>query len=185
MTNQDQTSELTLISLKNFLEFASTKEKQTAKQLKQRADNAMQYLSDVEDMLPRSERKIKLFRELARRIYQKAHMDETPLLSTIREEAVTMIEEISPKKPERFYFVRRLFDSVWTCEYMVITRHQIEVLTWNRNNTIGYENEKELPKGDLIETEVNGVPRTVVGAEIDGKIFEVVNPDHVFNFATV
>lgn len=185
MTKQDQKPELTLISLKNFLEFTSTKDKQTSKQLIKRATSAMQYLADVEGMLPRSERKIELFKELARRIHQKAHMDETPMLSTIKEEVVIMIEELTPKKPERFYFVKRLFDSVWTCEYMVITRHQIEVLTWNRNNTIGYENEKELPKGDLIEIEVNGVPRTVVGAEIDGKIFEVINPDHVFNFATV
>ena len=184
MTKKDQTQELTLISLKNFLEFTSATSKQTGKQLQQRADNAMQFLSDVETMLPRSENKIRLFNELSRRIYQKAHMDEAPMLSTIKLEVVRMIDELTPKKPERFYFVKRIAGSVWTCEYMVITRHQIQVLTWSRNNDVGYEHEKELPKGRLIETEIDDVPRTVVGAEIDGKIFEVINPAHALNFTT-
>lgn len=180
MTNK---TEATLISLKSFYAFLDSNNKDASPEaLTLKAIGAMQYLADVEDLIPANDFKVKTFKELSRRIHVKSHMDETPMITTIKYEVGSMIEELTPKKPDVYYFTKRLLDSVWTCEYQVITKHQIRVLTWNRNNEIGYEQEKELPKGRIIEAEINDCPRTAVGAEIDGKIFEVINPQHVFNY---
>lgn len=79
-----------------------------------------------------------------------------------------------------FKATKRVIDSVWTIQYRVHGEKQVEILSFDRNDDDGYLNEKNLPKGDLIESDDGR--RTVVGAIIAGIEYSVVNPKYVFSY---
>jgi hypothetical protein len=88
------------------------------------------------------------------------------------------------------YATKRLIDSVWTLGYKQISPDEIEIVSYDRKNEIGYDQERTLPRVRLIEDD----KRTVLGAHIgsigsskswasqDDPYFKVVNPDHVFSY---
>ncbi|HDM8198708.1 TPA: hypothetical protein P0E36_004892 [Vibrio harveyi] len=184
MFNLNKNTEPTLVALKNLHAYLSKGlTTSTQEELEAKASNAMTYITDVETMVPKDEVKVKTYQELERRIDVKSHMDDEPMITTIREEVEIMIEEITPNPDEKYLFTMRFSDRVWTCEYLAVTKHQIAVITWSNNNVVGYEQEDLLPKGRLIEAETENLERSVVGAEIDGKVYEVVNPKHILSYS--
>lgn len=88
------------------------------------------------------------------------------------------------------YATERLIDSVWTLEYELINDDQIKIISFNRDNPIGYEKETELPRVRLVEDD----KRTVLSAYFEpyakfkylasptGKQYEVVNPRYIFKY---
>ena len=48
---------------------------------------------------------------------------------------------------------KRLITSVWTVEFEKVSDGKVKILNYSRNDSEGYEREKELPNGELIETE--------------------------------
>jgi hypothetical protein len=88
------------------------------------------------------------------------------------------------------YATKRLIDSVWTLGYKQISPSEIEIVSYDRKNQIGYDQEKTLPRVHLVEDD----KRTVLGVHIcenatskswaskDDPYFKVVNPDHVFSY---
>lgn len=90
------------------------------------------------------------------------------------------------------YATERLIDIVWTLEYRMIDG-KVEILSLNRENPIGYEKERELPRYALEE----GEGRIVTGvylapyepfkcwAGTDSKMFEVINPKYIFSYEKI
>ena len=88
------------------------------------------------------------------------------------------------------YATERLIDSVWTLEYELINDDQIKIISFNRDNPIGYEKEAELPRVRLVEDN----ERIVLSAYFEpygkfkylaspnGKKIEVVNPQYIFSY---
>ncbi|MEH6454863.1 MAG: hypothetical protein V7749_00945 [Cocleimonas sp.] len=74
----------------------------------------------------------------------------------------------------------RLIDSVWTISFIDLGGYEIELVGFTRDDPEGYEQERELGKGSLIESDDN--KRTVIGAIIDGVAKVVVNPEYIFNY---
>ena len=79
-----------------------------------------------------------------------------------------------------FKAVKRIIDSVWTIEYQRINDDEVKIIRYSRNDTEGYENEKNLTKGHLIESDDKS--RTVVSANINGVINKVINPAYIFSY---
>jgi len=87
------------------------------------------------------------------------------------------------------YATKRLINSVWTLTYREVG-DKIEILGYSRNNDIGYDQEKDLPRCSIVEDEA----RTVLGVKLlpykafeynaakSDKVFEVINPEHVFSY---
>ncbi len=94
------------------------------------------------------------------------------------------------------YGTKRLIDLVWTLAFRVVDeeKKEIEIISYDRENPIGYEQEKKLPRIELIEE--GGRNRIVVGvylkayepfcywaSEKDHDIqYKVVNPKFVFDY---
>ena len=91
--------------------------------------------------------------------------------------------------------VKRLINSVWTLVYKQIDEKNIEVISYDRENPIGIEKERELPLCELVEDE----NRTVIGAKIQERnktgfnsgwvdkdrpfdTLTVTNPKHIFSY---
>lgn len=79
-----------------------------------------------------------------------------------------------------FKAVHRIIDSVWTIEYQRISKTEVKIIRYSRDDAEGYKNEKNLTKGRLIESEDNS--RTVVAADINGVINTVINPAFIFSY---
>lgn len=76
------------------------------------------------------------------------------------------------------YAVKRLIDSVWTLGYEEVDEYNVRVFSYDRDNPVGYEKEKELPKLVNIEND----ERVLEAVEIDGKRYAVVNPCFIFSY---
>lgn len=87
---------------------------------------------------------------------------------------------------------KRLIDSVWTVEYTKVSEGKVKILNYSRNDSEGYEREKELPQGELIETQDRIVTHLWlkpydafdgwVNEENATEIYEVVNPKFIFSY---
>ena len=81
------------------------------------------------------------------------------------------------------YATKRLLDSVWTLAYKEVGA-DIEIVSYDRENSIGYAQENYLPTVRLVE----GEGRVVQGAEIlpvkslKTRYFLVANPQFVFSY---
>jgi len=94
---------------------------------------------------------------------------------------------------------QRLLDSVWTTEFIDHQDGTVTVLSYDRDNPLGYEKEKELPLVVLAESEgrivhglrVYGVDAyragylSGVARDEDSAFFSVLNPKHVFSYGEV
>lgn len=86
--------------------------------------------------------------------------------------------------------VHRIIDSVWTVEYIQISESAVCILKYDRKDSEGYEREKELDHGRVVEDD----NRTVKGLKISDplksswdepentRLLNVVNPQHVFSY---
>lgn len=81
----------------------------------------------------------------------------------------------------RYYATERLIDSVWTLCYEVTDADNriIKIISFDRENPIGYTQEKTLPTCRLHE--LNN--RTVYQATIAEILYVVENPAHVFSYS--
>jgi len=76
------------------------------------------------------------------------------------------------------FATNRIMDSVWTLSY-IQCEGGIAIVTHNRTNEVGYEQEGSLPTFKLIEDSV----RTVLSATIGGQTHTVLNPGHIFSYS--
>jgi len=87
----------------------------------------------------------------------------------------------------------RKIDSVWTMEYNILDNDKIEVISYSRDNPVGYEEEKSHPRFDFEETD----GRVVVNAMIDNHlpkplqnwydrkdhtVYEIDNKQNIFSY---
>ena len=87
---------------------------------------------------------------------------------------------------------KRLITSVWTIEFEKVSDGKVKILNYSRNDPEGYEREKELPNGELIETEGRIVTHlwlkpyqdfdTWVNEKNVTEIYEVANPKFIFSY---
>ncbi|MBB4807107.1 hypothetical protein HNP38_002411 [Chryseobacterium defluvii] len=87
---------------------------------------------------------------------------------------------------------KRLLTSVWTVEFEKVSEGKVKILNYSRNDPEGYEREKELPNGELIETEDRVVTHLWLKPYQDfdpwvneknvTEIYEVVNPKFIFSY---
>lgn len=87
---------------------------------------------------------------------------------------------------------KRLITSVWTVEFEKVSEGKVKILNYSRNDPEGYEREKELPNGELIETEGRIVTHLWLKPYQDfdlwvneknvTEIYEVVNPKSIFSY---
>ena len=73
--------------------------------------------------------------------------------------------------------IRRLIDSVWTLEF-TITDNSIEIVSYSRDNSLGYKHEKTLPRCRLLYDE----DRIVWGAFVGNQKYVVSNPKFLFDY---
>ncbi|WGH49531.1 hypothetical protein [Alishewanella phage vB_AspM_Slicko01] len=90
--------------------------------------------------------------------------------------AVELPPTITPDPCVKFA-TKRLLESVWTLGYKIVN-DRVEIISYNRENDYGYENESVLPKMQIIENDM----RIAVGVTIDGTDYVVSNPQHVFSY---
>lgn len=91
------------------------------------------------------------------------------------------------------FATERLIDSVWTISYRIVdeVKSEIEILSYDRENPIGYEQEKTLDRLNIIEGEGRIVTSIIVEpyepfkywASNYGKIYNVVNPKYIFSYS--
>lgn len=88
------------------------------------------------------------------------------------------------------YATQRLIDSVWTVGYE-IKDDMVVIHSYDRDNPIGYEKERELPQALLMEDDDRTVTSIFINEEYDhfrmdhskgGKEYVVANPKHVFSY---
>lgn len=86
------------------------------------------------------------------------------------------------------YATKRLIDSVWTLGYNE-TEEGIEIVSYDRENPIGYKQEKTLPQVNIIEDD----ERTIIGVQFRdytysfqdagyGTELKVLNPQYIFAY---
>ena len=88
------------------------------------------------------------------------------------------------------YATERLIDSVWTIEYKVLNDNEVEILSYNRENPIGYEQERTLNRGGLVETKDRLVTHLIIEpyepfkswVNGNGKKYTVVNSKYIFSY---
>lgn len=88
------------------------------------------------------------------------------------------------------YATQRLINSVWTVGYKVINENKVEILSYSRENPIGYKQEKTLNRGGLIETDKRIVTHLIIEpyepfkswVNGSGKKYEVINPKYIFDY---
>jgi|TARA_B110000208_G_scaffold99775_1_gene124516 hypothetical protein len=73
---------------------------------------------------------------------------------------------------------QRLLDSVWTLTFIQKNEDSVEVLDFNRADADGYRYERRLPKLETLE----GPERVLEEVLIDGRLFIVANPAHIFSY---
>ena len=93
------------------------------------------------------------------------------------------------------YATKRLIDSVWTLAYQRVSPTEVRILGYDRENPIGYAQERQLDLCNLRET-IDGSRIVTHVALDDFKSFQcwasltearehlkVVNPQHVFSYS--
>jgi hypothetical protein len=50
------------------------------------------------------------------------------------------------------YATKRLINSVWTVAYVINDDNTVTIVSYDRDNIIGYTKEKELPRAEIVET---------------------------------
>ncbi|CAM3933105.1 hypothetical protein [Vibrio aquimaris] len=95
--------------------------------------------------------------------------------------------------PETRMAVRRLIDSVWTVEYMLLSDHEVKILRHSRDIDEGYTNESLLPRFKCVEDEKRhitdlelylptfGESASFDRGELTGR-YRVTNPQYVFSY---
>jgi hypothetical protein len=86
--------------------------------------------------------------------------------------------------PVQYATLRRI-ESVWTLSFEVIG-DKVKVLSYDRENPIGYDKEKELPHVKLVEDEqrnITGIELTDSQDLAGGKKYEVMNPQYIFSYS--
>ena len=76
--------------------------------------------------------------------------------------------------------IHRIINSVWTLEYEPVSESEVKLLRFSRDDKEGYERERELPKGDVVESSYG--KRTVIGITVEGKEYKVINPQYAFSY---
>jgi hypothetical protein len=88
----------------------------------------------------------------------------------------------------------RLIDSVWTLEYQITPDNKAKIIKYSRNDTEGYKNEKSLPQCNVNEDDERTVTSITIRpkykqfdnfvkeGEEGSTTFEVINPEHVFDY---
>lgn len=90
------------------------------------------------------------------------------------------------------YATKRLIDSVWTVAYQEV-EGGARIVSYDRENPVGYNQERELPRMDLIEGKGRIVTRLVLSpygafnysanASSEGaRVLDVVNPKNIFGY---
>lgn len=86
------------------------------------------------------------------------------------------------------YATERLIDSVWTMEFKIVDG-KAEILSFNRTNKKGNDEETQLPQLRVHEDEKRIVRKiTIAPFEhyrkdfSDGQVLEVLNPKHIFSY---
>ena len=86
------------------------------------------------------------------------------------------------------YATKRLIDSVWTATFAVVGEGKAYLITYDRENPVGYEKEKELLRcalGEDDSREVRTIKLMLMKNSWDVEredYFEVVNHRHVFSY---
>ena len=89
----------------------------------------------------------------------------------------------------------RLIDSVWTAEFEVInkTEKTVRLIKFSRDDSEGYEKERELPQCTIVETEGRIATELLVrdkympfGGWVDSsdcdRKYTIINPKHIFSY---
>ena len=78
----------------------------------------------------------------------------------------------------------RLIDSVWTVEFTLNPDNTATIHNYNRQDPEGYERERQLPKGWLLEDDERTVTALVLKESKDTEAVEypVTNQKHVFDY---
>jgi hypothetical protein len=76
--------------------------------------------------------------------------------------------------------VQRILDSVWTLAYQKLGSNKVKIISYDRHDSQGYDNEKTLPHSKVIESD-DGL-RTVKKVLINGDEFIVANPQYIFSY---
>lgn len=88
------------------------------------------------------------------------------------------------------YATKRLIDSVWTMGYE-IQDNMVVIHSYDRENPVGYKQERELPQVSLIENDARLVTSVFINDKNDpfrldhskgGEEYTVANPKHVFSY---
>ena len=74
--------------------------------------------------------------------------------------------------------IHRIINSVWTIEYKHVTSTEVEIIRYSRDDDEGYNKEKELPEGDVIEND----KRIATGIKVGDQTFTVINPRYIFSY---
>lgn len=86
---------------------------------------------------------------------------------------------------------QRLIDSVWTVTYKKINETQVEILSYKRDNPIGYEQEKQLDRMNFVEGEGRIVQTLLIEPYESSKYwagnnnptaYKVLNPRYIFSY---
>ena len=87
---------------------------------------------------------------------------------------------------------KRLLDSVWTVEFKEVSPTEVEIVRYSRDDQEGYDRERKLPQGVLVETENRTVTHLLIREEFDShnwvnetnadRKLLVVNPKHIFDY---
>ena len=88
------------------------------------------------------------------------------------------------------YAKNRLINSVWTLKYEILSGDKIRILSYNRNDPMGYDHEHELDDHRMIEdkdrvvhaVEVMNNKRFMSDLETNVKLYTVINPQHIFTY---
>lgn len=87
------------------------------------------------------------------------------------------------------FATKRLIDSVWTLGYEIIDG-KVKIHSFDRENPIGYEKEKELPQVAIFENNERHIIKVAIADYQqfrqnfnDAKEYEVINPRYVFNYS--
>ncbi|MAI07981.1 MAG: hypothetical protein CMF61_03390 [Magnetococcales bacterium] len=89
------------------------------------------------------------------------------------------------------FATHRLIDSVWTLGFKWVDG-KVEIVSYDRENPVGYEHEQDLTQARLIDDDNRIVTHVKLRKyrafdygwyEDAGETFEVVNPQHIFSYS--
>ena len=90
------------------------------------------------------------------------------------------------------YAIERLIDSVWTLGFEITSEGTITIHTYDRENPIGYEKERELSRIKIIETEGRVISEVWVSekpmycwesfTDHPHTKYKVDNPQYIFSY---